>query len=212
MLCLGSHAYADGVDIDRFLKDLEENRGKIETYSGKFVQKRTLELFGETRISTGNLLYKTPQRMIWKYQTPDVMQMRLTREAVSFYFPDLEQIEIYPSSENTGDSGFFFAFESSAAQMKKNFEITVSDGKNGAYRVHLLPKSETLSSRLTAITLWLDKSDYLPRKILILEKMGDSTLIELSDIKVNEPLGDDEMEFNAPEGTTIIEGGSGGSF
>jgi outer membrane lipoprotein carrier protein len=209
LLCLGSSAYANGDDVDRFLNDFEENRGKIETYSGKFVQKRTLDLFGETRISTGNLLYKAPQKMIWKYETPDIMQMRVAREAVSFYFPDLEQIEIYPSNGNTGDSGFFFAFEATGDDLKKSFEITVSDGKNKTRRIDLLPKSGALSSQLAAITLLLDESNYLPREILIREKMGDSTTIELSDIKVNEPIADDEMEFNAPEGTTIIEGGFG---
>ena len=148
--------------------------------------------------------------MIWKYQTPDIMQMRVDREGVSFYFPDLEQIEIYPSNGSAGGSGFFFAFEATGEDLRESFEITVSAGKNKTSRIDLLPKSGAISSQLGAITLWLDESNYLPREILIRDKMGDSTTIELSDIKVNEPIADDEMEFNAPEGTTIIEGDSGG--
>ena len=88
--------------------------------------------------------------------------------------------------------------------------VSVAAGDENTNRIDLLPKSESVASQFAAVTLWLRENDYLPRKILIREKMGDSTTIELSEIKVNEPIADSEMEFNAPEGTTVIEGDSGG--
>lgn len=148
--------------------------------------------------------------MMWNYKTPDIMQMRLRSESVSFYFPDLEQIEVYPMSGKGGGAGFFFAFEATADELKESFEISVAAGGGKTNRIDLLPKAESVASQFAAVTLWLGEHDYLPRKILIRDKMGDSTTIELSEIKVNEPIADGEMEFNAPEGTTIIEGDSGG--
>lgn len=199
------------MDVDGFLANLESRRGKMESYSARFVQTKTLDLFGETKISTGTILYKAPQRMIWKYQTPDRTQMLLERESVSFYFPELEQIEIYPVERGGGASGFFFAFEAGAEELKEGFEISIgasTDEKTN--RVDLAPRAGSIADQVSGITLWLDRSDYFPRKIRIREISGDTTRVEFSEIAVNEPIADNEMQFDAPEGTTIIENDAGG--
>lgn len=205
-----SGTYGNGMDVDGFLRDFEEHRGGVTTYSARFVQTKTLELFGETKVSTGSVLYKAPQRIIWKYEAPDRTQMRIERESVSFYFPELEQIEIYPAAQGKDASGLFFAFEATAAQLRDNFEISLGASEESVCRVELEPKSQSGALPVAGITLWLGRSDYLPRKILIREGSGDSTMIELSAIHVNEPIGDEEMEFDAPEGTRIIRNESGG--
>jgi outer membrane lipoprotein-sorting protein len=207
-LCLNSFAYGNGIDVDSFLRDMENKRGKVETYSARFVQVKTIALFDETKTSTGTLLYKAPQKMIWKYETPDKTQMRIEAESVAFYFPELEQIEVYPIKESGGASGFFSAFETGAEELKKNFEVSAYVATDSIYRVELVPKSEPVSSQISQITLWLKVSDYLPRKMRILEISGDSTAIDMSEIRINEPIADDELEFDAPKGTTIIEGDS----
>ena len=208
VLCLDSHTHGDCEGVDGFLQDFAKHRGNVETYSAKFVQKRTLGLFGESRISTGEVFYKNPQKMIWKYQTPDKTQMLLGPESVSFYFPELEQIEVYTVKEGDEASGFFFAFEAGADELKKIFEISAGDEGEKVRKVELLPKAGSGQSQLAAITLWLDRSDYLPREILIRDQTGDTTEIKLSEVEVNEPIADDVMKFNAPEGTTIVDGDS----
>jgi outer membrane lipoprotein carrier protein len=209
VLCLHSAVRGECSDVDGFLHDFEKHRGNVETYSANFVQKRMMDIFGEERISTGVVLYKAPERMMWKYQTPDRTQMLVERESVSFYFPELEQIEIYALGKGEEASSFFFAFEAGADALKKTFEISLGADDEPLRRVELSPKPGADMSRLASLTLWIDKSDYLPREILIRDKTGDSTDIKLSDIKVNQPIADVEMNFNAPEGTTIVQGDSG---
>jgi outer membrane lipoprotein-sorting protein len=209
VLCLDSHVRGDCPGVDGFLHDFEKHRGNVETYSANFVQQRTLGLFGESRISTGEVFYKTPEKMMWKYQNPDKTQMLVKRESVSFYFPELEQIEIYAVGQGGEASSFFFAFEAGADELKKTFEISLGVDDEKLKRIELSPKSGSAMSQLASLILWIDKSDYLPREILIRDQMGDTTKITLSDIKVNEPIPDDKMKFNAPEGTAIVEGDSG---
>jgi outer membrane lipoprotein-sorting protein len=76
--------------------------------------------------------------------------------------------------------------------------------------VELSPKAEPLASELRSITLWLGESDYLPRRIRINEISDDVTEIELTEVRINGPMADEELEFDAPEGTEVIEAGPGG--
>lgn len=209
LLCVASGVRANGDPTDDFLRDFENQRGKVTSYSARFVQKKTLALFDESKISSGSVLYKAPRQMLWKYEAPDKTQMRIDEESVAFFFPDLEQIEIYALEQSQGASYFFFAFEASADELKEKFDITVDTAAaDTANRVRLVPKGVPLTSQLNDLTLWLRETDFLPQKILINELSGDSTEIELSGINANEPIDDDELKFNAPEGTEIIRAGS----
>ncbi len=210
LLCLHSHSLANGVDVDGFLSEFESRRGEVSTFSARFVQKRTLQLFDEVKVSTGTILYKAPRRMIWKYVEPDKTQMRILPDSVEYYFPELEQIEVYPTEKDGGASHFFFAFESSGEQLKKRFDVSIGRAGERLTRVDLLPRTESTASQLLGLTLWLDDADYLPRRIVVREISGDTTEIELSEIRVNETVGDGELEFDAPEGTQIIKNDSSG--
>jgi outer membrane lipoprotein carrier protein len=209
LLCLNAHSHGQCESAKGFLHDFAKHRANVATYSAKFVQKRTLGLFGETRTSTGAVYYKSPQKMMWKYESPDNTQMLVERESVSFYFPELEQIEVYAVKEGEEASGFFFAFEAGADELEKSFEISTSDEGEEIRRVELLPKPGSGQSQLAAITLWLDRSNYLPREILIRDTAGDTTEIKLSEIEINRSIDDKVMKFDAPEGTAIVEGMSG---
>ncbi|GAB4331663.1 MAG: hypothetical protein Kow0099_03060 [Candidatus Abyssubacteria bacterium] len=199
-----SSSIANGTDACAFLEKLERQRQKVETFSAHFEQKKTVELFEEVKTSTGILLYKTPHQMIWKYESPDNTQMRIDRESVSFYFPQLEQIEIYPLQQGQSASYFFFAFEATARELDENFEVSPPEQQNQLTAVQLKPKTDPLASQLRSITLWL-ADDYLPRRIMITEANGDTTEVTLTHVRINEPIPDKELAFDAPEGTEVIK-------
>ncbi len=196
----------DESEADAFLSALERQRSKVETYKADFIQKKNIAIFDQEKTSTGAVFYKAPRRMIWKYQTPDKTQMRVMGEEISFYFPELEQIEIYRSGAGGQGSPFFFAFEATAEEIQKNFDVSVADSRSdGLTRMTLHPVAEPLASQVRKITLWLGRPDYLPRRILIEEISDDTTDIVLSNVQVSESIADEELEFDAPEGTEIIE-------
>ncbi|MBI5118726.1 outer membrane lipoprotein carrier protein LolA [Candidatus Poribacteria bacterium] len=197
---------AAGSDVDGFLRNLEQQRAKVQTYKARFTQKRTLTLFDETKTSGGMVIYKSPRQMIWKYDPPDKTQMRVDRDSVSFYFPDLKQIEVYPSGKGEKALHFFLAFEASANALKEGFNISIcAAGEKGLSQIDLFPKVEPMSSEVKSITIWVGKTDYLPRKILVREVSGDTNEIELKAARVNEPVADNELQFDAPKGTKVIE-------
>jgi len=198
-----------GSPQQEFLEKFQTEREQVKSFSADFIQKKTLPLFGEEKTSTGKVLFKAPHQMIWKYKTPDKTQMRVTSEAVSFYFPSLEQIEVYRMNQGKGAAPFFFAFEATAEELAANFDISGPVDVEGLRRVELTPKSEPLAAEVKSVTLWLDQSDYLPRKLLISEITGDTTEITFDNIRINRPLADEDLQLDAPEGTEVIEENAG---
>jgi outer membrane lipoprotein carrier protein len=205
VFCAVLRADANGDEVEAFLQDFQKRRGEVATYSARFMQKKTLAIFDERKSSSGMVLYKAPGVMLWKYEQPDRTQMRMDRKTIAFYFPALEQIEIYDTESGEGNAAFFFAFEASADELQDEFEISVGDADGKERRVELVPKDEPLAAQILGITLWLRPADYLPQRIMIQETSGDTTDIELSEIRVNEPIEDNELQFDAPEGTEIIK-------
>jgi outer membrane lipoprotein-sorting protein len=197
-----------GLSQQDFLEQFERKRKKVETFAADFVQKKTLPLFDEEKISTGQVLFKTPHRMIWKYTSPDKTEMKVTNESVSFYFPALEQIEVYRMEQGKGAAPFFFAFEATAGEIKENFTLAGPVGADGLQKVELHPKTDPLAAEVKSVALWLAEADYLPRKILIHEVTGDTTEITFSNVRINQLISDEELEFDAPKGTAVIEGNS----
>jgi outer membrane lipoprotein-sorting protein len=147
LVCAVSDAAANGNDVGVFLKDFEQQRRGVKACTARFVQNKTIAVFDENKISTGAVLYKAPRQMLWQYEEPDKTQMRMDGETVSFYFPELEQIEIYEMDESRGAAHFFLAFEASADELNDNFEITLEDsGDERLKKVRLIPKTEPISS------------------------------------------------------------------
>ncbi|MBI4832616.1 MAG: outer membrane lipoprotein carrier protein LolA [Candidatus Lindowbacteria bacterium] len=205
-----STCQAGGSDVDGFLKNLEQQRAKVQTYKARFTQKRMLTLFEETKTTTGVVLYKAPRQMIWKYDPPDKTQMRVDRDSVSFYFPDLQQIEVYPSGKGEKGLHFFLAFEASAEALKEGFTISVcTTGSKDMNQIDLFPKVAPLSSEVKSITIWVGKTDFLPRKVVVHELSGDTNEIQFAGARVNEAISDKELQFDAPKGTKVIEASPG---
>ncbi len=203
-------ARADGQDAQgKFLEKFQQKRRNVATYQADFTQKKTLSLFGEEKVSSGEVLFKTPHRMIWKYQRPDRTEMLVTDKAVSFYFPSLNQIEVYKMTDGKGAAPFFFAFEATADQITENFSLVGPVDEGGLERIDLTPTKDPLASEVKTVVLWLSNKDYLPRKILINELSGDTTEITLSHARINKAIADEQLDFNAPKGTEIIEESSG---
>ena len=46
-------ARANGAGVDPVLDDFQKKRGEVHSYTARFVQKKILTLFDETKISTG---------------------------------------------------------------------------------------------------------------------------------------------------------------
>jgi outer membrane lipoprotein carrier protein len=76
-------------------------------------------------------------------------------------------------------------------------------GGRSADVVELTPLDPTLPFR--AAILWIDRSDYLPRKLEIQEKTGTNRTLVLTGVMINRRPPPNAFIFNVPSGVRVIE-------
>ena len=57
----------------------------------------------------------------------------------------------------------------------------------------------------TEATVWLDRNDYLPRKLEIRERAGPRRVLSLTGVEVNRRSGPNLFRFDVPDGVRIID-------
>ena len=137
-------AYGES-EADTVLAGMENFWSGVETFGADFRQEKSLALFSDTIHSTGTLLFKKPERMLWRYDPPDDTVMSISPGQVMFYFPGLNQARIIHLSgdDNTMDlAPMGFGMGGGMDEMKDRFDVTMKkDGKT--IEVTFIPVSYT---------------------------------------------------------------------
>ena len=85
------------------------------------------------------------------------------------------------------------------------FDITMSEGKKGAFILDMKPTDGDISPYFSRVVLTLDPSDYLPRRIELFEKSGDTLTFGFSDLDRNIKLDNSIFEYAVPDGYEVVE-------
>jgi outer membrane lipoprotein-sorting protein len=91
------------------------------------------------------------------------------------------------------------------APLTESFDIAMSRGKKGAFILEMKPTDEDITPYFSRVLLTLDKSDFLPRKIELHERSGDTLTFRFSDLDRNIELDNAIFEFAVPEGYELVE-------
>jgi outer membrane lipoprotein-sorting protein len=91
-----------------------------------------------------------------------------------------------------------FSRESSIANLKKNFAITVEEHPGG-YELKFVPRSETFRRRLNYLVVTLDKQQFLPRRIEVDGKSGINSVFTIEMTAVNTTLPPKTFEVYRPK-------------
>jgi len=215
LVCVSVTAPGSSADdkVDAFLKEFVTKRDKMEDYSAEFKQTKVSTLFDETEVSTGKVYYKRPGKILWDYRSPDVMKVLVKERVLSIYIEELEQLEIYDFTKEKKLRGLFLGFDESPEELKELYTISLveSEDRDTNACIRLEPKTEDLRAYFDSVTIWLRPKDFAIFKILIVDpkvypddEAQDTTLIELSGIRVNRGVREDLFTIEVPEGTEII--------
>lgn len=221
LLCVGPPAPAPAAqelsELDAFLAKLDEARAHLTDFSAAFRQLRYASLFDDTKLSTGRVTYRAPDEMLWEYQTPDRSFLRLGKEDVRFYFPLLEQIEVYPRGAQGNMSSLMDSFNGGAGALRETYEITLHPPGSGhatidgadvevpdAPGLRLTPLDAALLEQFSRVDFWVRPDTFVPCLLIIEEPTGDRTTFHFTEIRTNQGLDDAALDFHAPPDTEVI--------
>lgn len=181
---------AQTTDEASIRRKLNEATARITTMECDFEQTKQLSVLKDKMVSKGRMCYRKSDRLRWEYVSPytyvfilngkevllrnknrsdiiDVEQNRMFREIV--------QIMLSSVVGNCLDDKNF----------KSSLQATATE-----YVATLTPERKNMKQMFREITLRFDRKSSCVSRVELTEKNGDRTLIQLSNIRLNEPLSD----------------------
>jgi outer membrane lipoprotein-sorting protein len=99
----------------------------------------------------------------------------------------------------------FLGLGQNLSYLSDYFSIAVADSKDagGSYQLTLNPRSLSMKKRMQSMLIWVDRETYLPRQVQWIERGGDSWLLELGPLQLNQPIPPAVSGFKVPEGVAL---------
>ncbi len=189
----------------------EEVADKVQTtyksfsdLQAKFVQRATNRLSGVTQQASGRLFLKWPGKMRWEYDTPEPRLFLIDGKTLWSYSPLERQAVAQEISGalSTGPIGILFGLSS----LRRDFRVrTILHGgaKDGQdYLLDLVPKGQDLSFK--RVVLAVHRETFLIQRLTVFDLYGNTTVIDLADLKVNDGLKEGLFQFSPPPGTDVV--------
>ena len=149
--------------------------------------------------TSGSVAMQRPGRFRWNYEAPFERVIVADGEKVWLYEADLEQVTIRRLSSGIGDTPA--ALLTGKESVLERFTVDKSWNEDGLALVRLMPRSA--DSDFAAVTLGFDGPGL--RQLLLDDRLGQQTRIDLTDVRINPRLAPDLFRFMPPPGADVID-------
>lgn len=186
-------AHADGIDaLTRFYKD-------VDSLSAHFQQTQKAADGAVLRQSNGLFLLSRPGRFRWEYKQPYQQIMVSDGKIFQFYDVGLAQVTIRPVTNTLRATPALLL--TGGIALEKAFDVYAAGNHDGLTWLRLVPRSQ--SSDFKEIRLGL--SDGLPRAMQLDDRLGQTTYIRFTDIKVNPDIDPSRFDIDVPDNVTVVD-------
>lgn len=196
VLSLFGRLAAQTINEQQIISEISKSTSSIKTMQCDFVQTKSLKMLGDKMESKGKMYCQQPSKLRWEYTTPytytfvlndnNVMLKSGSRSDVI----DINQNKMFKEIARIMMNSVL----GKLLTEKKDFSVTVKqNGKQ--YVATLTPLRKDLKQMFTHILLHYDIKEKMVETVVLKEKNGDSTTIELTNIKKNSPINASVFEI-----------------
>ena len=178
----------------------------IESITASFKQESYFLGLNQRALSFGELKFKKPGKMLWKYSNPERQEFNSDGETVWFYQPELNQVTL-GSFTDAFSSEVPVSFLIGIGSLSEKFQLEKACKTTAGVLLSLIPKnSEDSFEKFLLLTNEVDAS---PIGAQVVDVGGNETTILLKDIKYNVKVEDSDFRFEIPKGVDVIDKRSG---
>ena len=186
MLCATiDNVSAQSVSEDNIREQIELAATNMKTMQCDFVQTKYLRMLNDKMVSNGKMYYQQSDKLCWEYISPYSYSFVLNGSKVLISKGNRNNII------NVNQSKFFKEIArimmnsvvGKALNDKRDFKVSFSTTTT-EYIATLYPQQKQLQK----IILHFNKQRAMVSKVELIEKRDDRTIIELKNVKVNNPL------------------------
>jgi outer membrane lipoprotein-sorting protein len=211
---LATEARADS--LDAIFARMDEASKKFKSVSATIHESDYTAVLGDTTHEDGKLAAKRTNKGIrarFDFVGADARTVVLHGNMVEMYWPKGKQVEDFDISKYTSpkslDQLLLLSFgAASGEEIKSDYDVSIGgtekiDSKT-ATRVELTPKSADLKKAITRITLWIPEGESRAVQEKVEEPSKNYVQWTYSDVKVNAPIPDADIELKLPPGVKRI--------
>ncbi|WP_312741837.1 LolA family protein [Sphingobacterium multivorum] len=182
-------------EITSFKQTVVAEAQKIKTLKTDFVQYKHLDFLSKEITSSGSMLLKNPNKLLWKYNTPI---------QYGILFKDNKVLVNDQGKKNKVDLGNNKKFEkinkmiigSISGDLFAANDFTITFHKNRNQRIaKLSPKTKDLSAYIQTIILYFNDQQSTVSEVQLIEPSKDYTKIVFKNKQINQPISDASFSF-----------------
>lgn len=191
------------------LKDVVERfdaaQAQVQTLQCPFTLTLRRALLKTPTLTKGTLYLEGSDFVHFAFQSPEDLILHLTPKALISYSPGAQEAEFLKIGIIHNADRKFLGLGQKLSFLSEYFQIGLGESKDvpGTYFLALIPRKLAIRKRMQVLNLWVDRETYLPRQVQWIERSGDSWLLELGPLKLNQPLPVAVTNFKLPEGIPV---------
>lgn len=205
-VCVPSQAAA-AVDGKRRAEQFLQGLDGLQAQFKQTLVDRTGEVTDE---STGTLAIKRPNRFRWDYREPHEQVIVSDGTRIWIYDSDLQQVTVRKLDDALSSTPAMLL--SGQGALTDNFDVTETVQRDGVSWVRMQPKRNDTDFKSVSLGFGGANAQEL-RFMELADKLGQTTLLEFSNVERNPPLDPSRFVFKVPPGADVIgdAGGAGDS-
>jgi len=179
---------------EQFLQGLEGLQAQFK----QTLSDRTGQVTDE---SSGTLVIKRPNRFRWDYREPHEQVIVSDGTRIWLYDKDLEQVTVRKLDVALSSTPAMLL--SGQGTLTDNFDVTETIERDGVLWVRMQPKRNDTDFKSVSLGFAGAKGQEL-HFMELADKLGQTTLLEFSNLKRNPPLDPSLFVFKVPAGADVI--------
>ena len=192
-------------ELDEVVRLLQERYDNTVDISANFRQK-TFALGEEQAVEAeGRVWFKRPELMRWEYERPEKKLIVTSGTDVYLFEQEVNQVTVI-SRQRFLNSEISRAFFCGKGRLKEFFRIELAcedgDAEGRCWTLRLVPKRQ--APNLKELILRLDSRSHLIEEVTLFDQLGGRTVIQFSQIKVNQHVPDSLFRFTIPAGAEVF--------
>lgn len=173
----------------------------LEGVEAQFTQSFTPRGFKKAQVEKGNVIFGSPPRMRWTYESPERKVFIFDGTMSWFYLPDDKQVTINRLTDDDRASLPFLVL-SDGGRIEQSYKVEERQSR-GVITTKLVARSAAVA--IPEIVLTRAASDQVLRRLEYSDRQGNRTVFELSGHRRTKA-GAELFRFTPPPGTQITGG------
>jgi outer membrane lipoprotein carrier protein len=193
-------------EVNELVDRVQSACSQVRDLWARFHQTATNRSLGQVREASGLFLVKRPGKMRWEYQKPEPRLFVSDGKTLWAYSPNDKQVVVQDLGEAFA-SRAPLSFLAGDCQLRRDFAVAPLEnaGTRASPNTKVLdlrPLRETAG--ISRVLLEVNLQSYLVEKTTLFDAAGNTTVIALTDIKLNTGLADQQFHFTPPPGVTVV--------